>query len=196
MNATATTTAERRDRREAILEAALELFSERGFHGAAVPAVAERARVGAGTIYRYFESKEALVNALYQREKQRLVAKMTADFPFDADCRTQFGIFFRRAIAFSSTDRKAMLFLELHHHGDYLDETSRALERSVMDLCRAFIEQAQREGLARAMPPDAAIAIVWGALVGLVRSSWEGLLRLDDTNIARSEAALWAAIAA
>ena len=57
------------ERREAILAAALELFSERGFHGTAVPLVAEKAGVGAGTLYRYFESKEALVNALYQRWK-------------------------------------------------------------------------------------------------------------------------------
>src|SRR5690606_27876447 len=53
------------DKREAILHAALELFVERGFWGTAVPEIAEKAGVGAGTIYRYFESKEALVNALY-----------------------------------------------------------------------------------------------------------------------------------
>src|SRR5438067_8425981 len=43
------------DKREAIMSAALELFVERGFYGTAVPEIAERAEVGAGTIYRYFE---------------------------------------------------------------------------------------------------------------------------------------------
>src|ERR1035437_2808422 len=42
------------DKREAILGAALELFAERGFHGTAVPQIADKAGVGAGTIYRYF----------------------------------------------------------------------------------------------------------------------------------------------
>jgi TetR/AcrR family transcriptional regulator, repressor of fatR-cypB operon len=51
-------------KREAILNAALQLFTEFGFHGTAMPQVAERAGVGAGTIYRYFTSKEALVNTL------------------------------------------------------------------------------------------------------------------------------------
>ena len=59
------------DKREAILQAALELFVERGFYGTAVPEIADRASVGAGTIYRYFESKEALVNAIYRQEKLR-----------------------------------------------------------------------------------------------------------------------------
>ncbi|MGZ3428822.1 MAG: helix-turn-helix domain-containing protein, partial [Polyangia bacterium] len=61
---------------DAILKAALELFVERGFHGTPVPLVAERAGVGAGTIYRSFESKEALVNALYQRWKQTIARQI------------------------------------------------------------------------------------------------------------------------
>ena len=60
------------DKREAILDAALELFAERTFDGTAVPLIAERAGVAAGTIYRYFDSKEALVNALYRRWKGEL----------------------------------------------------------------------------------------------------------------------------
>jgi AcrR family transcriptional regulator len=49
------------DKREAILRAALELFSERGFYGTAVPLIAERAKVATGTIYRHFKDKESLV---------------------------------------------------------------------------------------------------------------------------------------
>ena len=56
------------DKREAILAAALEAFVEKGFHGTAVPEIAARAGVGAGTIYRYFESKEAVVNASGRRD--------------------------------------------------------------------------------------------------------------------------------
>ena len=63
------------DKREAIMQAALELFVERGFYGTAVPEIADRAGVGAGTIYRYFESKEALVNALYREQKMRVRAR-------------------------------------------------------------------------------------------------------------------------
>src|SRR5215468_3748459 len=71
------------DKRDAIMTAALELFVERGFHGTAVPEIAERADVGAGTIYRYFESKEALVNELYRREKQALATRVLSQFPLD-----------------------------------------------------------------------------------------------------------------
>ena len=60
-----------RGQKECILSAALELFAEKGFHGTAVPEIAAKAGVAAGTIYRYFDSKEAMVNAVYQRHKAR-----------------------------------------------------------------------------------------------------------------------------
>ena len=71
------------DKRDRILDAALSAFAERGFHGTPVPLIAERAQVGAGTIYRYFESKEALVNALYRRSKLAFLDEVSAGFPAD-----------------------------------------------------------------------------------------------------------------
>ena len=57
---------DRPDRRESIMDAALACFVERGFYGTAIPQIADKANIAAGTIYHYFESKEALVNALYR----------------------------------------------------------------------------------------------------------------------------------
>ena len=47
-------------RREAILSAALDEFSARGFASARLDDIAERAGVAKGTIYLYFADKEAL----------------------------------------------------------------------------------------------------------------------------------------
>src|SRR5262245_35017049 len=60
-------------KREDILDAALELFSERGFHGTAIPDIAAAAGIAPASIYRHFASKEALVNELYRRCKQALL---------------------------------------------------------------------------------------------------------------------------
>jgi AcrR family transcriptional regulator len=51
-------------RREAILEAALDEFSARGFAAARLEDVARRAGVAKGTIYLYFDDKEALFQEL------------------------------------------------------------------------------------------------------------------------------------
>lgn len=49
------------DRRRRILAAAQEVFSQHGFRDAEVKQIAERAGVGKATIYKFFESKEALL---------------------------------------------------------------------------------------------------------------------------------------
>jgi AcrR family transcriptional regulator len=54
---------QRQERRQQILEAALAVFSERGFHAANVSDVAAAAGVSQGTIYWYFDSKEELFTA-------------------------------------------------------------------------------------------------------------------------------------
>ena len=75
------------DKRTAILDAALDLFVERGYYGTPVPLVAEHAGVGAGTIYRYFKSKEDLVNTLYRQVKQSLANFVLAGVKQDVPAR-------------------------------------------------------------------------------------------------------------
>ena len=52
------------ERRSEILEAATQLFRERGFEVTTVQAIATKAGVAAGTVYLYYPSKEALLGAL------------------------------------------------------------------------------------------------------------------------------------
>jgi AcrR family transcriptional regulator len=54
------------DRREQIMEAALRVFSKKGFAGASNKDIAEEAGITPGLIYHYFESKEALLKAIYE----------------------------------------------------------------------------------------------------------------------------------
>jgi len=57
--------------RERVLGAAKAVFSDGGA-GAGLEAVARRAGVGIGTLYRHFPTREALYEALYRREVEQL----------------------------------------------------------------------------------------------------------------------------
>jgi TetR/AcrR family transcriptional regulator, repressor of fatR-cypB operon len=182
------------DKREAILEAALALFVERGFHGTAVPLVAERAGVGAGTIYRYFASKEQLVNELYRHWKQALASEAIAVIDPAAPPREQFHRMWRRLFDFARRHPMAYAFLELHHHGSYLDGDSRAVETRVVALATAFIERLQRDKVVKPVDKNLLMAIVYWAFVGLVRCGNEGKLVLDDQAIDDAEQCVWEAV--
>lgn len=53
------------DKRRCILESALELINDYGFHGSPISKVAKNAGVAAGSIYTYFQSKEDLILGVY-----------------------------------------------------------------------------------------------------------------------------------
>src|SRR5580693_7564823 len=57
--------------RERVLEAAKAVFSAGG-PDASLEAVARRAAVGIGTLYRHFPTREALFEAVYRREIEQL----------------------------------------------------------------------------------------------------------------------------
>ncbi len=63
--------ADARRNREKLLLAAVELFADAG-EDVPLEALAERAGVGIGTLYRHFPTREALAEAAYRNEVQRL----------------------------------------------------------------------------------------------------------------------------
>jgi len=77
---TAASAAPRAPRREAtrarLLKAATEVFADRGFHGASVEDICERAGFTRGAFYSNFGSKDDLVLALYEQHVTRLAERV------------------------------------------------------------------------------------------------------------------------
>jgi AcrR family transcriptional regulator len=184
------------DKREAIMAAALDLFVERGFYGTAVPEIADRAGVGAGTIYRYFDSKEALVNELYRREKTNFAHHVIDDFRPPEGARELFRMLWTRMAKFSVENMKSFVFLELHHHARYLDAESRALQQRMLVLFTHVIVSAQARGQLKPTSPHLLMAIVMGALVGVVRSLLEFEAPFGEAEWQIAEQCVWEAIRA
>lgn len=65
-------------RREEITQAATEVFARKGFQGASVDDIAEAAGVSKGTLYSYFENKEALFYAAFEAFQAETVARCEA----------------------------------------------------------------------------------------------------------------------
>ena len=185
----------REDKKECILSAALELFADKGFHGTAVPEIAQKAGVAAGTIYRYFASKEAIVNAVYQRHKSQLLASVMADFPYDGAPRAQIHHFISSVFSFAKKHPLAFKFLELHHHAPYLDDKSREVEQSVVAMANGFVEQHEHNKVLRKAPQGVLAGLVWGGMVGLIRAGWEGrCVELSPKAEMAFEDAIWDAV--
>jgi AcrR family transcriptional regulator len=80
----------RTEQREAdILEAAVYLFGEEGFHAVSTRKIAARAGISEGTLFNYFSSKNELMRAILERIYQELVENATVILREELDSRTR-----------------------------------------------------------------------------------------------------------
>jgi TetR/AcrR family transcriptional regulator, repressor of fatR-cypB operon len=183
------------EREREILDAALDLFVERGYEATSVPEVAKRAGVAAGTIYLYFESKEVLVNALLARIKRDLAKRvLAAHRPKDgleAQFRALHGAFGRYALEFP----RAGAFCDLHHHAGYVTAQTLAVFEPARRAVDAHLREGRKTGRYRDLPVPALRALFIGPLVGLAKFARMGELTLTPALVEEAASAAWAGLA-
>jgi AcrR family transcriptional regulator len=108
-----------KDKREAILQAMLELVAERGFHDAPMSLVARRAGTSAGIIYHYFPSKDELIRALYLHVKAKMGRFLIEGQVVDMPAEQAFKRVWMNAYHFYRTHQQEVKFLDQYENSPY-----------------------------------------------------------------------------
>lgn len=182
------------DKRSAILNATLQLISEHGFHGTAMSKIAKEAGVSAGIIYHYFESKDALIDALYINIKQEFGRVLMAQFdtcqPTNMQVRQIVGLMMRYYIQHP----KKSAFLEQYVRSPYY---SVEMEAQVMQYYKPLyecFERANMEMLVKDFPPAVMAAFTLDVATSLAQKQAMGFIELTDALIERIIDASWEAL--
>ena len=176
-------------KRTAILQAARELFSDRGYAGTRVPAIAAHAQVAAGTLYHYFPSKEALANALYRECLARFSEICTVSAT--APVKVQFKEFCERFLAFIFEHKTDFTFLEAQCHGGYLDAESQAAADAFDAAMRALFRRWAETGSLAHDDVDLLVALTFGGLMGLFKGEQHGFATFTPAQRALAVEHLW-----
>jgi AcrR family transcriptional regulator len=72
-----------------IFNAAIEVFSKKGYHHATIDEIAALSGIGKGTVYRNFKSKEDLLDQLLIEKYKEIIDSMSQTFAKDADILEQ-----------------------------------------------------------------------------------------------------------
>lgn len=179
-----------------LLSAALDLFVERGFRAATIPAIAARAGVATGTVYLYFDSKERLVNEVLARVKGGLAARLQVEVPRAAPVRAQFEAIWEVFTSFALAHERALAFCDLHDHASYITPGTLARWEPARRLLDAHFRRGRAEGVYRALPPGLLRALVAGALWGVHKFSRMGELPFTREVLAHAREGAWGAVAA
>jgi AcrR family transcriptional regulator len=87
-------------RRPQVLDAAFELFLERGYEGTSIQAIADSLGVSKPVVYACYPSKDELFNALLRREEERVLNEIAATLPTGGDSDDIEGMCVRALTAF------------------------------------------------------------------------------------------------
>jgi AcrR family transcriptional regulator len=163
-------------RREAILSAALDEFSERGFAAARLDDVAKRANVAKGTIYLYFRDKEALFQELIRSMLTPVIGTVeslgAADLPIGMLADRIVDIFVREVYETRRKDVIRLMIAEGRRFPNLAEFYYREVLSRIIAAMRALLTRAAARG---EVPAGLAEFPQLIAAPGLIAIVWSGL---------------------
>ena len=179
-------------RRAALLDAATKVFAERGL-GASTSLIATKARVSEGSLFTYFKTKDALINALYRDLRQQLADAIMTGFPRRAGIRARLEHIWTQHVTWGAehpVERRALRLVSMSH---VITPATREEGQALF----AEVERVQNDAIAqqklRHLPPPLASA----ALKALGEMTMD-LIEREPKRAAEWRAAgfrmLWAAL--
>lgn len=164
------TTKIKKGKRELIIEAAVQVFSSKGYHNTRMEEIANAAGIGKGTIYEYFKSKLQLFQEMlgdgFRVYYDNFDPEMMKQMPVEERLR----IIFETHVRFcrDNKDLTRILFWDTEVIDEELREWGYAQRREKEERILAIIE----EGIARGELRDINPALVKIIITGSVAAMW------------------------
>ncbi len=187
---------EKLDKRDLIVQAALELVAEQGFHGAPMAMIADKAGVGAGTIYRYFENKDALIRDIYSIVEARVVAAIMKDYPETGPVRERFMHIGTVLVNHLVRAPLELRFVEQFHNSPFGVDHRREkiFGKGEKDIISELFHEALQQQIFKPLPLSILFALFFSPLIDVCRDQTLGFIRLDDELIEQIVGACWDAV--
>lgn len=188
----------RLQKREDILQAALELFARQGFHAAPMTQLARQANVAVGSIYRYFVDKEDLIHELYKEVDDALQSALVRGIDPTLPRQQQFVHLVTSLIHYLIDHPHEFKFLEQYYNSPFGIEKKR--EKLLLSGASgsksafgAFFSRPTNDSI-KPLSGHVLQALAFGPVTFLLRDATSGLIELDESTIKALAEGCWDAI--
>lgn len=150
-----------------IIKAATKIFAEKGFFQSKISEIAREARVAAGTVYLYFESKDDILISLFEEQMKSVLDNMTAQVSRQKDPvkkLEKFALTHLQLIE-QNKDMAEIIQVELRQSGRFMKEYKNEKFAQYLDLISDIIREGQENGVFKKdIIPGVAKRAFFGAL--------------------------------
>lgn len=187
---------EKPTKRDAILNAMLDVVVKQGFHGAPMSLIAKRSGASAGVIYHYFESKEAIIQALYERISELKRTSLLDGYSSAMPAKEAFIHVWVNGYHFYRKHLREMRFLEQYQTAGFIctpgKTTSKPRKEKIqIEFERRFTSRS-KGGVLNDLPPE----VIYELTFGLVARLATQRRKLPEETLRRAAEKVWEAVKA
>ncbi len=158
------------DKKNAIIDAALELLVENGVHNTPMSQVAKAAGTGMGTIYNYFPNKEVLINEIYKSikdQEENLFLQVNTSDPL----KTQFENYITGLINFFSANPMYFSFLQQLEASPIITEENKTKGRKPVEMVASLLRNGQKDRIIKNLEMEQILVFIGGAIASYLKKN-------------------------
>ena len=157
-----------KEKQQKILEAALKLFSERGFQGTSTAEIAKTAGVATGTLFHYFNTKEELINCLYLHIKKNMINEVTGDYDENRTFKDNLKDLWLKFTHYGLNESEKFKFILTFHCSPYITSlTKEQLDTQTESVLKVYMKGIENQKI-KEIPFEMAMEYFWGNVVSTV----------------------------
>jgi len=172
-----------KDKRTAIMEAALKLFTERGFHGTSTAQISKEAGVATGTLFNYFPTKEDLINSLYFEVKGRLSRSMGTGIEIESTFQERLRRLWSNSINWGVDNQEEFLFVGQFCSSPYITKYTREEVMKEYIFLHNLVNEGIKTGEIKDFSPELTIAMFYQGSRAVVSLTLDSNVALDKDKL-------------
>lgn len=173
------------------MDAALELFVERGFHGTSTAEIARTAEIATGTLFHYFKTKEDLINRLYIHTKESALSQMEGQFDDDKPLKDNLKDLWSKFIYYCLENPYKFQFIQTFHTSPYITSLTKEQLETRTDTLLGAYKKGTHDNDLKEISFEMMAEYFWGNIISTFSYFNKYPEKLSDENMDQAFELFW-----
>ena len=163
-----------KDKRDALLQTALTLFTERGFYGTPTSQISREAGVATGTLFFYFKTKEELIDTLYRDIKAEAGMALRQGIDKESTIERRLRRVCINFIGWGTKNPAKMQFMEQFEHSSFVSRCAHDEGMLNFTFLYGIVDEGIRKGIIKNFSTDLIfhyLASSGSGVIGLIQKT-------------------------
>lgn len=179
------------DKRKAILETTLDLIRQYGLQGTPISLIAKNANVAAGTIYHYFQNKEAIITELHNGIREEMLAAMFTENNEGKDFRAQFFSGWANLCRYFISHPGSLIFIQQYNSAPDFRGSKKKNKKIPVDKFGEFFQWGMDNGYLKNTEYNLVASVVFGAIIATAKYHVTGRFDYTDGDLCKIATIIW-----